>query len=268
MRRWFTPRWLVTTLLVVAAVGGMARLGIWQLERLAERRAFNARVQAQVSAPPLDLNGPIETGALYDMEYRQVIVRGVYAQEQEILMRNQVYQSRPGYHLLTPLRLENSAYVVLVDRGFIDFDQGRPESDAVSAADAANAAYAVPGPVEVRGILRRPHVPRLFGVPDPTLSPGQTRLEAWNAVNLERLQAQIDGPLLPVYVLAAPDPAYPGPPYAQVEQPDLSEGPHLGYALQWFAFAAILGLGYPFFVRKQLASGVGEEKKHAQVLVR
>ncbi len=41
-------------------------------------------------------------------------------------------------------------------------------------------------------------------------------------------------------------------PYREVKLPDITEGPHMGYALQWFAFAAILGGGYPFFVRHQL----------------
>lgn len=253
MRKLLTPRWLITTLLVVIAVGVMVRLGIWQLDRLSERRAFNARVQTQIDAPPLDLNRPFVAGDLYDMEYRQVVVRGVYDPSQQILLRNQVWENRPGYHLLTPLWLENSAYAVLVDRGFIDLDQGQPDQ---------RAKYAVSGPVEVHGIFLRPHVPRYFGVPDPTLTPGQTRLDVWNAVNIDRIQQQINGPLLPIYILAAPDPAQPGPPYAQLEQPDLTEGPHLGYAMQWFAFAAILGLGYPFFVRKQLTGGEKQENEN------
>jgi cytochrome oxidase assembly protein ShyY1 len=41
-------------------------------------------------------------------------------------------------------------------------------------------------------------------------------------------------------------------PYAAAFTVELSEGPHLGYAIQWFIFSAILGLGYPFFIKKQL----------------
>jgi surfeit locus 1 family protein len=93
-------------------------------------------------------------------------------------------------------------------------------------------------------------------VPDPTLTPGQQRLDAWNAVNLTRIQQQIDDPLLPVYVQLLPaaadaEPAA-GPPYPNGELPEISEGSHMGYAMQWFAFAAVLGLGYPFFVRTRL----------------
>ena len=90
------------------------------------------------------------------------------------------------------------------------------------------------------------------GVPDPTLAPGQARLEGWNALNLERMQEQVQGKLLPVYLLAAPQPGISTMPYRALQEPDLSEGPHMSYALQWFSFAAILLGGYPFFVRSQL----------------
>ncbi|TLN17845.1 hypothetical protein FDZ74_07285 [bacterium] len=87
---------------------------------------------------------------------------------------------------------------------------------------------------------------------DPALTAGETRLDAWNIVNLERIQQQVSEPLLPAYILQAPDPAWNGLPHRQLVMPEITEGPHMGYAMQWFTFAAILGLGYPFFVRKQL----------------
>lgn len=247
-RAFFTPRWIITTLLVIAAVAVMARLGFWQLERLEQRRAFNQRVQAQIDAPPLDLNGSLPVEQLYDMEYRQALVRGVYDAQNEVILRNQVHQNMPGYHLLTPLRIEGSEYGVLVDRGYIPFDQ---------ADVAQRAQYAEEGTVEVHGIFVRPHVPRIFGAPDPTLVPGEQRRDAWNAVDLERIQQQVPYPLLPVYIQAGPASAseeVESFPIAQPEQPELSEGSHMGYALQWFAFALILAAGYPFFVKKQLSS--------------
>lgn len=248
--RFFTPRWIITTLLVVLAVGGMARLGFWQLDRLEQRRAFNAQVQAQISAPELDLNASIAPASLADMEYRTVVVRGEYDPSGEILLRNQVSDTQPGFHLLTPLRITGTDQAVLVNRGFIPLDQDQP---------AERTAYAQNGPVTVRGILRQPHIPRYFGVPDPTLAPGQTRLDAWYAINLPRIQQQVAYPLLPVYIEAAPgstQAAAPAPAYpiAAASLPDLTEGSHLGYAVQWFSFAAVLALGYPFFVKKQLAA--------------
>ena len=243
MRSFFTPRWILTTLLVIAAVGVMVRLGFWQLDRLHERRAFNARVEAQINAPALDLNQEIPVNDLTGMEYRPVVVRGVYDPKNEVVLRNQVSNGMPGYHLLTPLRITGSEQSVLVDRGYIPLEDGKLP---------ARGQYAQTGTIEVKGVIRLAHVPRYFGVPDPTLAPGETHLDAWNALNLARIQEQTPYSLLPVYVQAAPDPAKTGGPEASIDQPDITEGPHLGYAFQWFSFAAILALGYPFFVRKQL----------------
>lgn len=242
-----TPRWIITTLLVIAAVAGMVRLGFWQLDRLAERRAFNTRVLQQAQAAPILLPDslPQDVQSLYEMEYRQVQAVGEFDPANEILLRNQVWEGQPGYHLFTPMRLRGTEYGLLVDRGFIPLEGAAPEQRQI---------YARPGEVEVDGIFLRPRVPRYFGVPDPTLAAGQTRLDAWNAIRLDRIEEQLNYPLLPVYLLAAPDPDRPGLPYASLELPDLSEGPHMGYALQWFSFATILAAGYPFFVRKQLKS--------------
>jgi surfeit locus 1 family protein len=90
---------------------------------------------------------------------------------------------------------------------------------------------------------------------NPTLAPGQTRLDAWNAINLERMQQQVDIPLLPVYIQQAPDTAWTGMPHRNTTLPDLSDGPHLGYAIQWFLFPTVLGVGYPFFIRRRLKKG-------------
>ena len=260
IRNLLTPRWIITTLLVVAAVAVMARLGIWQLDRLAQRRALNAKVEAQISAPPLVLSDALAHGLppndLLQMEYRQVRLTGTYDPANQIVLRNQVSGNLPGYHLITPLKLQGVSQSVLVDRGFIPLSDKTP---------ADWAKYDQPGPVTVSGVIRLGHVPQFFGVADPALAPGQTRLDVWTNLNLPRIQSQTPYPLLPVTVQAAPasstipptggsgDPATaPVYPIAALDQPDLSEGPHMGYAIQWFAFAATLALGYPYFVRKQL----------------
>lgn len=241
----WTLRWILTTLLVIAGVGVLARLGIWQLDRLAQRRTFNERVLAQMQASELDLNQNSGLGTqIYDMEYRAVVVRGQYDFTQEVLLRNQESDGQLGFHLLTPLRIANTRETVLVDRGWIPFDQSSPE---------LRTQYQEPGEVLVRGVIRRPQThPDFGGITDPQLAAGETRLDAWNIVNLERIQKQVSEPLLPAYIVQSPDPAWSGLPVRQLVMPEITEGPHMGYAMQWFTFAVILGLGYPFFVRKQL----------------
>ena len=86
----WSVRWILTTLLAIAGVAVLARLGIWQLDRLAERRIFNERVLSQLHASPLDLNQAENQAAdLYNMEYRSVSVSGEYDFSQEVLLRNQ-----------------------------------------------------------------------------------------------------------------------------------------------------------------------------------
>jgi len=241
----FSRRWLLSTLLVIVAAAVMARLGIWQLDRLEARRAFNARVLEQVIADPLQLDEDALSLDLYAMEYRQTVVTGEYMPEDEIVLRNQVWQGQAGMTLFTPLRIAGADSAILVERGWIPAEQADRQSRAV---------YHSPGTLTLTGVLRRAETDfEVYGRihPDPTLSADQQRLDVWNNLDLERIAAQMETPLLPVYLEQAPDPGKDAPPYAALSEPDLSEGPHQGYAIQWFIFAAILGLGYPFFVRRQ-----------------
>lgn len=243
----FTRRWIFATLLVIAAVGVMMRLGIWQLERLAERKAFNARVTAQVEQPPLELSGDVLNLDLVSMEYRSVIVTGIYDHAQEIALRNRAYENHLGVDLLTPLVITGTNRAVLVNRGWIPTEEASPDNWH---------KFAEPGTITVQGVLRRSQSKADFGsINDP---PG--KLSAWNLVNIPRIQEQISYTLLPVYIQQSTDQpvaaanATTRPPFpirSQVKV-EISEGSHWGYALQWFTFATILALGYPVFVRARM----------------
>lgn len=241
-KRFFTLRWILTTILVVAGVGVLIRLGIWQLDRLEWRRAFNARATSQLNAPTLDLNLSQPADSLYDMEYRSVTVTGSYDFSQEVVLRNQVWGDQMGFHVLTPLKIDGTDWYILVDRGWIPYSDGQNRG-----------IYQEAGKVTVQGMLRRgQEKPDFGGISDPVLAPGQTRLDAWNFVNLPRITEQSGLKLLPAYIIQAPDPAWTKLPYRSLPTIEISEGPHLSYAIQWFTFATILGAGYPFFVRKQI----------------
>jgi surfeit locus 1 family protein len=243
-RAFLTPRWLLTTLLVLLATAVMVRLGIWQIERLEQRRARNAQYERVMALPALDLNQPFSPADLSAAVYRDAVVTGRYDFDAEVILRNQVWEDRPGYHLLTPLVIEGTGQSVLVDRGWIPLEDGSPQN---------RAAYAETGLVSVRGrLMPQQQETKIGGAVDPELTAGQTRLDAWNWINLERISLQVTQPLLPLYLLAAPDPAGSSLTQRSLPEVDLDEGPHLGYAAQWFIFALILIVGYPVYVRKQL----------------
>jgi surfeit locus 1 family protein len=237
----FSLKWLFTTILVFAGTAVCIRLGIWQLDRLEQRRAFNAQVESMRVAKSLDLNSEIPAG-IDLMEWRKVTVTGEYDFENQVALRNRIHGDQYGYDLITPLRFGGGA--VLVDRGWI------PADGNVSSGDWRR--YDEPGPVTVTGQLRLgQEKPAFGGAPDPEIMPGQPRLDFWNNFNVIRISAQMPYPVLNVFIQPDAGELDESPPIPSQPVLELTEGPHLGYAFQWFSFAAILFIGYPFYLRKQ-----------------
>jgi len=249
LRRMFGRKWILTTLLVFIGSAVCIRLGIWQLDRLEGRRAFNEQVTSMRAMPPLDLTRE-QPENLTSMEWRHVTVTGTYDFENQIALRNQYYGSQYGYHLITPLRLADTSpalsagsRAVLVDRGWIPADGNSAPSDW--------RKYDEQGPANVTGQIRLGQSkPALGGVADALPANGQ-RLMIWNNLDLPRISEQSPYPLMTLYVQPNVDAADTEPPIAFQPDVELTEGSHFGYALQWFTFALILFVGYPFYLRKQ-----------------
>lgn len=238
----FNRKWLLTSLLVFIGTSVCIRLGIWQLDRLDQRRAFNAQVESMRMAEVLDLDQRVPPD-IDSMEWRAITVTGEYDFENQVALRNQYNDGRQyGYHLITPLLFDGAA--VLVDRGWI------PAVGNAAAEDWLK--YDEAGLVTVTGQIRLgEEKPFYGGVADPELSPGQTRLDLWNNLNVLRISKQIPYSVLPICVQPNVDENDIVPPVPFQPVLELTEGPHFGYALQWFSFATILFVGYPFYLRKQ-----------------
>lgn len=244
----FQRKWLITTLLVFAGTALCIRLGIWQLDRLEQRRAFNAQYESARAQPVLDLNQELATD-IAEMEWRSVKVTGEYDFAKQIAVRNQYYGNEYGYHLLTPIVFDGEA--VLVDRGWIPADGNSTSSDW--------RKYDEPGTVNVSGQIRLGRAKSgILGVDDPLPEDG-SKLEVWNNADLTRIVAQMPYPVLPVYIQPEANADDTDPPIPSQPEVELTEGPHFGYALQWFTFATILFIGYPFFLRKQESSKTSKE---------
>ena len=240
LRKMFQRKWLVPTLLVLAGTALCIRLGIWQLNRLEQRRTFNAHFTAMRAQPALDLNVQ-QPANITGMEWRSVGVTGEYDFANQVALRNQYYGNQYGYHLLTPIRFGGEA--ILVDRGWI------PAEGNTAPADWRK--YDETGPVNVAGQIRVGGAkPAILGVKDPLPDDG-AKLEVWNNADLTRIASQMPYAILPVYIQPEADPSDTEPPIPFQPEVELTEGPHFGYALQWFTFATILFVGYPFYLRKQ-----------------
>ncbi len=245
--RMFQRKWLIPTLLVFAGTALCIRLGIWQLDRLEQRRAFNAHYESTRAQTALDLNQQLPAD-IVEMEWRAVQVTGEYDFMNQIAVRNQYYGSQYGYHLLTPLRFGPStgsgqATVVIVDRGWIPADGNSAPSDW--------RKYDETGTVNVRGQVRLGQPKPVIGGVRDALPEEGARLEVWNNADIARIADQMPYPILPVYIQPEADVGDTKPPIPFQPEIELTEGPHFGYALQWFTFATILFVGYPFFLRNQ-----------------
>jgi surfeit locus 1 family protein len=228
----FRGRQLPWTLLVLLAALVMVGLGFWQLQRRAGRLARNAHIREGLAQPPVALTGTVNDPAA--LEFRHVTVRGVFDYANEILLRNRTRDGRPGYHVVTPLRIAGSDSAVLVDRGWIPYEQADP---------AARRAFQDHPSAEVYGIAHPSQKqPSSFAPADPPVG-ANGRLDAWFRVDVERIQQQTPYKLLPLYVEESPAAGAPDLPWRS-EDLALDEGPHLSYAIQWFSFATILLAGY------------------------
>jgi len=233
-------KWLLATLFVLFGTAFCVRLGIWQLDRLEGRRAFNAQVESMRILPALDLNQE-GTESIANMEWRAVQVNGTYDFENQVAIRNQVHADQYGYHLLTPLLSDGMA--VLVDRGWIPADGNSAPNDW--------RKYDEVGEVNVSGQIRLGNAKPVFGGVADALPENGARLEIWNNADITRIAGQLPYPVLPVYIQPGADAADTEPPIPFQPVIELTEGSHFGYALQWFTFATILFVGYPFYLRKQ-----------------
>jgi surfeit locus 1 family protein len=243
MKRLTTGRWLVAHVVVLIGIVILINLGLWQLRRLEQRRSLNAEIAAGLNQPVIAITGEaVDPEAL---SFHRVTVTGTFDNAEAMLIRNRSLNGVPGQHLLVPLHITGSDQAVLVDRGWLPMPESEPER---------RPAYAAAGEVTINGIAYKTQTPpSRFAPVDRARAPGQTRLDAWFRVDIDRIQEQIPYPLLPIFIRQSPEPGQAADALPRPEgDPALDEGPHLGYAIQWFAFAVILAITYGAFIRQEL----------------
>lgn len=208
-------------------------LGFWQLRRLDERRTLNAEILAQRSAAPLAIER-VSAGAEAD-PYRPAVARGRYDVDHEVLVYGRSLDGEAGHLVVTPLVLDGDA--ILVIRGWVPF--------AMQTAPVPGAAPPS-GEVRVSGSL----------VPDEgdgTTAPDEERVV--RVLDVRGIASSLPYDVFPLPLqLAEQTPPRSGSLPMPVPLPELSEGPHLSYAIQWFSFAAVAGAGAVILLRRDRRS--------------
>ena len=238
------PRMIALHFLVIVLVVVMANLSAWQFRRLDERRAFNEQVRDRARMTPAAISELVDLSP-DDVEWRPVVVRGTFRPDDEVTVLNRSQNNTAGIDALTPLDFsaDGRQFVVLVDRGFVPLSASFPPP--------------APGEVEFLARARKSQERRLGGLTDPA----KGVLREVQRVDVDRLAAQMtssdDQTVLPFYVdylqpLDGSDDIVAG--IATVASPELTEGSHLSYAIQWIIFSVCAIGAWFILVRRAIRS--------------
>ena len=229
--------WLRWALLIIfVGVLGIVfvNLGEWQLDRLAQRRERNATTIAN-EQKPIRPYEQVFTHPIIDADqWQRVEARGTFDADHQFVARYRNSGDADGYEVVTPLHTATGT--VLVDRGFVPLQRG---------AQIPSAGPPPPtGEVTVVGHVRRSERGRRAAI---TPVNNQMRL-----INSDAMAATLPYPIASGYIgVLTIQPEQQGG-LQPIKLPELSEGPHFWYAVQWFMFTAVGVAGIVVFIRADL----------------
>jgi surfeit locus 1 family protein len=214
-------------------------LAAWQWQRGADKQSRWDEFAAG-SREVLALSGSASREHFATLPlYQRIEVHGEYLPAYQVLLDNRPEQGQPGWHVLTPLHVENTGVILLVDRGWLPKVTG-----TLPGIDITDDVRIVRG--------------RLAELPQPGLSLDvQQAGEGWpkvmqfptvEDVALQLQDAGVDRPVAGRILWLEPD-AKDG--FTRHWQPaGLSPERHFAYAFQWFALAlTLLVIAVVLFVR-------------------
>lgn len=228
-RRPLLPPIALTIVFALACV----RLGFWQLGRLEERRTWNSQLEQRLAAAPITVTAlPADSAAGH---YRRVTAHGRFEFDKQVALAIRSFQGSPGVHLLTPLRLDGGA-AVLVNRGWV-YAPDAMTVDASKWREREGDTVTVTGYAETWA--GRETVP---------VADGQRVVRALDSSAVARLVGE---PVLGYYVAQTSDSARGSTRPVRLSEPVLSDGSHRSYAIQWFSFALVALIGGTLLVREE-----------------
>ncbi|MEZ0580625.1 SURF1 family protein [Nocardioides sp. MH1] len=240
----FSRRWILFFLTVIVLAYGTWWLGEWQFGRLHDRRESNAIIEAnehQDPVPVADVLAPGDPVAKTE-EYTVVEATGTYDVADSLLVRYRTRDGEPGADVVVPL-VTGDGTVLVVDRGWVKTDDPR--------FDPAQDAPAPPeGEVTITAWVRAD------GEGDSTnVSDGGMR-----AISSTAVGKAIDKTVYGGFVeLLSEDPA-PADTLEPPEAPDLGEGPHFFYGLQWWFFGVLALGGFSYLAYDERKHGPRGER--------
>jgi surfeit locus 1 family protein len=217
-------RFLIPAVLIVATIAFLASLGLWQLDRANEKRAIEASIQ-KANTGTIELIS--DENRLLEKEYYQVRLKGQYLSKKQFIYDNQIVDQVSGYYVLTPFKLENQSGAIVINRGFIPWNGDREKLADISI-DKAKSEIKVQISKPIKRIeLKSSEIGNNF----PVL------IQAVDLVKMSEL-AGIDFSSMVGLLDASMDDGF----VRKWEPYTGSIEKHIGYAVQWFLMAIVLGI--------------------------
>lgn len=205
----------------------MVRLAIWQFDRLEERKESVAALRGELSGPGIAIASAADMTAAGPG--RKVVLDGTVGVTHWIYVRNVLHEGIRGFYELVPITLTDGS-VVVVNAGFLEEQSGK---------DDRSEPLLPPRPVRVIGLTRNSETSG--GQIAERQYEGTGNVPTVTAVDTNKLATASGSEVAGLWVQQLePRSEVPIP----LPSPDLSEGPHFAYALQWLSFTAIITVGY------------------------
>lgn len=234
------PRWIAITLLCILLLPAFDALSQWQWSRLHARQSYNKDIVANINAPQTDLSsllvaGVGTKGVPVANQWRSVQLIGHWLADKQVLVRKKSMESNAGFWVITPFQ-SDTGYVVMVNRGW--------HAAGNSAVDSPTVTPPPSGQVELVGRIRLV-VDRQKARPTD-LPAGQVD----TVMPSEILPG--DQTISDIYLeMTASRPESRSADLREIPAPEITEGPHRSYALQWILFGIMTIIGWVVLVRNE-----------------
>jgi cytochrome oxidase assembly protein ShyY1 len=231
-------RWLLFALTVVVLAYAAWWLGGWQFRRLHDRKAENAVVRTnehRAVTPVEEVLGRGQDPSERD-EWRVVSATGQYDAARTVVIRYRTRDGAQGVDVVVPLVTADGT-ALLVDRGWLETDPSGTDRGGIPDPPA--------GQVEVTGYVRT------NGTGDSTRV---SDLSA-RAISSDAIGPAIGHPVFGGFVELRSEDPEPATKLAPVELPELNNGPHFFYGLQWWFFGLLAVFGFCYLLYDEWRHG-------------
>lgn len=217
-------RFLVPSILILATMAFLVSLGFWQLDRADQKRTIEASIQkANTGVVELIIN----QNELLNKEYYEVRLQGSYIGDKQFIYDNQIVDQASGYYVLTPFVLTGQSNAIMINRGFIPWNGRRDQLDDI-AVDSAFREIKIQVSRPIKRIeLKTSDISNQF----PVL------IQAIDFDVIEEISSTSF-----VDVIGLLDPSSDDGFVRKWEPYTGSIEKHIGYAIQWFLMALVLGI--------------------------